>query len=116
MRKVLQCDWGDDIRWSSVDSVPGATTIQPGPYDVPELEAETYYAGVGPYGYGPKLIYRTSDDVFKEPTGIYPRRRLMRVVPVPDSHDFGPNVTWDAIRDQVCVLLLPKCFFVTLHS
>ena len=59
----------EDILWSSDDSVSSATTIVSTPYDVPKIEANLYYAGVGPKGCGPKLIYRTSDDKFEEPHG-----------------------------------------------
>ena len=91
----------DEDLWSSNDSFSSATTVEPSPYDVPKLEANLYYAGVGPQGHGPKLIYRTSKDVFKEPSGPEAYKRLMRVIAVPGNHEFGPNVTWDVIRDQV---------------
>lgn len=52
--------------WSSEDGVSGATTVEPTPYEVPKLEAHFYYAGVGPKGHGPKLVYRTSDDKYKD--------------------------------------------------
>ncbi|KAI0247604.1 hypothetical protein BJV78DRAFT_1380229 [Lactifluus subvellereus] len=103
----------DEDLWSSDDSVSSATTVEPSPYDVPKLEANLYYAGVGPKGRGPKLIYRTSEDVFEEPSGPEAYKRLMRVIAVPDTHEFGPNVTWDAIRDQVVVLLDQKKIKVT---
>ena len=96
---------GDERPWSSDGRIASATTVEPRPYDVPKLEANLYYAGVGPKEKGPKLIYRTSKDVFEEPSGPEAYTRLMRVVAVPDTHDFGTNVTWDAIRDQVRGLL-----------
>ncbi|KAH8116061.1 hypothetical protein DFH11DRAFT_1507017 [Phellopilus nigrolimitatus] len=90
------------------------TTVELSPYEVPKLEANLYYAGVGPKGRGPKLIYRTSEDVFEDPSGPEAYKRLMRVVCVPDTHDFGTDdVTWDAIRDQVVVLLDKKKIKVT---
>ena len=100
----------DEDPWSSDDGVSNATTVEPSPYDVPKLEANLYYAGVGPKGCGPKLIYRTSEDVFEEPSGPEAYKRLMRVIAVPDTHEFGPNITWDAIRDQVRGLLVPQQF------
>ncbi|KAG9016342.1 hypothetical protein FRB90_003216 [Tulasnella sp. 427] len=103
----------DESLWSSDDDVSGATTVEPSPYDVPKLESNLYYAGIGPKGRGPKLIYRTSKDVFEEPSGPEAYKRLMRLVPVPDTHDFGLNVTWDIIRDQVVVLLDQKKIKVT---
>ncbi|KAI0087748.1 hypothetical protein BDY19DRAFT_1010342 [Irpex rosettiformis] len=67
-----------------------------------------YYAGVGLKGRGPKPIYKTSEDIFEAPSGPEAYKRLMRVIAVPDTHEFSPNVTWDAIRDQVVVLLNQK--------
>ncbi|KIO23305.1 hypothetical protein M407DRAFT_214897 [Tulasnella calospora MUT 4182] len=98
-------DSDDDSLWSSDDNVSGATTVESTPYEVPKIEANLYYAGVGPKGRGPRLIYRTSDDKFEEPSGPEAYRRLMRVIAVPDSHEFGQNLTWDMIRDKVVELL-----------
>ncbi|KAI9430420.1 hypothetical protein H4582DRAFT_2121947 [Lactarius indigo] len=90
---------------SNNDSVTSATTIESTPYEVPEIEANLYYSGVGPKGHGPRLIYRTSDDKFEEPYGPEAYGRLMRVVAIPDSHEFGQNGVWDTVRDQVVELL-----------
>ncbi|KAI0262720.1 hypothetical protein BC834DRAFT_925125 [Gloeopeniophorella convolvens] len=98
-------DSDEDGSWSSDDSVSSATTVESTPYEVPKIEANLYYAGVGPKGRVPKLIYRTSDDEFEEPSGPEAYKRLMRVVAVPDSHEFGQNGMWDAVRDQVVALL-----------
>jgi hypothetical protein len=91
----------EDGSWSNSDDsdVSSATT----PYKVPKMEANLYYAGVvGPKGRGgPKLIYRTSDDKFEEPDGPEAYMRLMRVIAVPDSHEFGQNGRWDTVRDKV---------------
>ena len=106
-RAALSCgDSDEDSFRSSDDSVSSATT----PYEVPKIEANLYYAGVGPKGRGPKLIYRTSDDIFEEPSGPEAYRRLMRIVAVPDSHEFGHNGMWDAVRDQVRGLLVTQQF------
>ncbi|EJC99999.1 uncharacterized protein FOMMEDRAFT_142497 [Fomitiporia mediterranea MF3/22] len=101
-RAVLSSDESGDSDEDSDDSVCSATTT---PYEVPKTEANLYYAGVGPRGRGPKLIYRTSDDKFEEPSGPEAYKRLMRVVAVPDSHEFGQNEMWDTVRDQVVKLL-----------
>ena len=97
---------GEEDFWPSDDSVSSATTAELSPHDVSKLEANLYYAGVGPKGRGPKLIYRTSDDKFEEPSGPEAYTRLMRVVAVPDNHEFGQNGMWDRVRDQVCGLLV----------
>ncbi|KAA1475589.1 hypothetical protein DENSPDRAFT_874109 [Dentipellis sp. KUC8613] len=103
----------DESLWSRGDTVSSATTVELSPFDVPKLESNLYYAGVSPNGRGPKLVYRTSEDVFEVPSGPEAYKRLMRVVCVPDTHNFGPGVTWDAIRDQVVVLLDRKKIKVT---
>jgi hypothetical protein len=92
------------------DEDTSATTIESTPYEVPKIEANLYYAGVGPKGCGPKLIYRASDDKFEEPSGPEAYRRLMRVVAVPDSHEFGQNGMWDTVRDKVRGLLVTQQF------
>ncbi|KAH9047158.1 hypothetical protein EDB84DRAFT_1264204 [Lactarius hengduanensis] len=98
-------DSDDDYLSSSDDSVS--------PYEVPRIEANLHYAGVGPKGRGPKLIYRTSDDRFEEPRGPEAYKRLMRIVDVPDSHEFGQNGTWDRVRDRVVELLDQKSIRVS---
>ncbi|KAJ3724143.1 hypothetical protein DFJ43DRAFT_1226334 [Lentinula guzmanii] len=103
----------DDNLWSSDDSVSSATTAEPSAHEVPKLEANLYYAGVGPKERGPKLIYRTSEDVFEAPSGPEAYKRVMRIIAVPDTHEFGSKVSWDAIRDQVVVLLDQRKIKVT---
>jgi hypothetical protein len=78
------------------------------PYDVPEIEANLYYAGLfGPSGGGPKLVYRTSRErkKFIPPTGPEAYPRLMRLVGVPASHklgeELGNNRLWDIVREEV---------------
>jgi hypothetical protein len=100
----------EDNLWSSDDSVSSATTPESIPYPVTKVEANLYYAGVSPKGRGPKLICRTSDDKFEEPSGPEAYKRLMRVVAVPDSYEFGQDRTWDTIRDQVRGLLVTQQF------
>ncbi|KAG2003752.1 hypothetical protein CC2G_004334 [Coprinopsis cinerea AmutBmut pab1-1] len=105
----------EDDLCASDDSVSSATTTAaPSPYDVSKLEAHLYYAGLGPKGRGPKLIYRTSDDVFEAPSGPEAYKRLMRIVAVPDTFEFGTDVTWDGVRDQVVMLLNQRNIKVTL--
>ncbi|KIO20961.1 hypothetical protein M407DRAFT_29405 [Tulasnella calospora MUT 4182] len=93
---------------SSDDSVSSTTTVESTPYEVSKFEANLYYAGVRANGRGPKLVYRTSGDKFEEPSGPEAYKRLMRVVPVPDSFEFGQNGSWDGVRDKVVELLDKK--------
>ncbi|KAF8873982.1 hypothetical protein CPB84DRAFT_1798064 [Gymnopilus junonius] len=106
-------DSDDDSLWSSDDSASSPTAVESTPYEVPKIEANFYYAGVGPNGRGPKLIYRTSDDIFEEPSGPEAYRRLMRLVAVPDDHEFGQDGMWDRVRDKVVELLDKKNISVT---
>lgn len=102
---------GDSLRFSNAsDSISRATTVESTPYEVSKVEASLYYAGVGSQGYGPKLIYRTSDDKFEEPSGFEAYTRRMRLVPVPDSHEFGEDGMWDIVRNRVCGLLVTQQF------
>ncbi len=75
------------------------------PYEVSPAEARLYYAGIGPKGRGPKLIYRTSSDIFEEPSGPEAYRRLMKAITVPNDHKFSKDRQWDRVRDKVCPLL-----------
>jgi hypothetical protein len=86
---------------SNDDSFSSGTSAEVIPEVVPKIEAKLYYAGVGLMGRGPKLIYRTSDDIFEEPSGPEAYKRLMRIIAVPDDHEFGQNGMWDRVRDQV---------------
>ena len=78
------------------------------PYDVPEIEANLYYAGLfGPSGGGPKLVHRTSRErkKFIPPTGPEAYPRLMRLVGVPASHKLGEELSnnrlWDIVHEEV---------------
>ncbi|KAL4256299.1 hypothetical protein AB1N83_013340 [Pleurotus pulmonarius] len=75
------------------------------PYEVSPAEARLYYAGIGPKGRGPKLIYRTSSDIFEEPSGPEAYRRLMKAIAVPNDHEFSNDRQWDRVRDKVVELL-----------
>ncbi|KAG9078854.1 hypothetical protein FRC06_008135 [Ceratobasidium sp. 370] len=106
-------DSDDESVWSSSNSVSSATTAVSAAHEVPKVEAHLYYAGVGPRGRGPKLIYRTSDDIFEEPSGPEAYKRLMKAIAVPESHEFGQDGMWDMVRDKVVVLLNMRNIKVT---
>ncbi|KAI1791811.1 hypothetical protein LXA43DRAFT_1136373, partial [Ganoderma leucocontextum] len=75
------------------------------PYDVSKLEADLYYFGIrGPRHRGPKLIFRTSKDVFTAP-GPEQDPRLMRLRPVYEHHKLGEDDLWATIRSNVIKLL-----------
>jgi len=93
-----------DSLWPSSESESSATTVESSPHEPSRIEAHLYYAGIRENGRGPKLIYRDSSDVYVEPTGPEEYKRLMRLVAVPDDHEFGENGLWERVRDKVRVL------------
>ncbi|KAH9180786.1 hypothetical protein EDB89DRAFT_2110805 [Lactarius sanguifluus] len=96
----------EDSIWSNWnDSTSSVSSVEPSPHEVPKVEANLYYAGLSPNGRGPKLIYRTSNDIFIEAEGPRAYKRLMRLCPVPEDHELGQDGRWDCIRDQVVELL-----------
>jgi hypothetical protein len=103
-------DSDEDSIWSSSDPISTATTVESDPYEVSRFEAHLYYAGVRGNGHGPKLIFRTSDDEFEEPSGPEAYSRLMKVIDIPDDHEFGQNGMWDTVRDKVRGLLVTQQF------
>lgn len=69
-----------------------------------EIESFGYYGGLGELNRGgPKLIYRTSKDLFREVVGPYSYYRTMKMREVPEDHEIGKGGLWDRIRDRVCI-------------
>lgn len=108
-----ECSAKAHVRASSSDessdsfaSESTATTVETDPHEPSRIEAHLYYAGLRPKGRGPKLVYRDSSDVYEEPSGPKEYKRLMRLVAVPDDHEFGKDGLWDRVRDRVRVSLL----------
>lgn len=95
-------DDGSDYEDSSADT---SSSVDRSPHEVSRLERHFYYAGLGPNGRGPKLIYRTSDDKFVDLKGPKADKRLMKLCPVPEDHELGHPGRWDRIRDEVRVAL-----------
>ena len=54
------------------DPFDGDWSVEASPHDVPRIEAHLYYAGIGPKGRGPKLIYRNSKHCKHQ--SIFPRK------------------------------------------
>ena len=94
--------------WSSPASESAATTVEADPHEPSRIEAYLYYAGLRSRGRGPKLVYRDSSDVYEEPSGPEEYKRLMRLVAVPDNHEFGKDGLWDRVRDKVRGLLVTQ--------
>ena len=92
-----------DDSWENDSSIYSANSSQ---YDVSELEAHFYYFGIrGPRRRGPKLIFRTSTDVFTVPLGQEQDIRRMQLQPVYEHHKLGKDDLWATIRSKVRELL-----------
>jgi hypothetical protein len=85
---------------------PSICSVESSRYDVSKLEAHLYYFGIrGASRRGPKLIFRTSKDVFTAPSGPEQDLRLMRLLPVYEHHKLGKDDLWATIRTKVRDLL-----------
>lgn len=77
-----------------------------------EIESFGYYGGLGERNRGgPKLIYRTSKDLFREVVGPYSYYRTMKMREVPEDHEIGKGGLWDRIRDRVCLF---RCMIASI--
>ena len=74
------------------------------PHDVSKVEAYLYYYGIrGSICWGPKLVFRTSKDVFPVP-GPEEYARSMRLLPVYEHQELSKDNLWATIRSKVCDL------------
>ena len=90
--------------WEDDDS-SSMTSIQSS-YEVPKLEKHLYYFGLrGNRHLGPKLVFRTSTDVFTPPTGPEHDPRVMQLLGVYHHNKLGQNKLWATIREEVHDLL-----------
>ncbi|KAK0190382.1 hypothetical protein F5146DRAFT_1137223 [Armillaria mellea] len=109
VRRVLQGIGRDplsDDSDSDYSSDRSSLWTSSSPYDVSKLEARLYYFGIrGPSRRGPKLIFRTSKDVFTAPSGPEQYSRLMQLRPVYEHHKLGEDDLWATIRSKVVKLL-----------
>ena len=88
------------------DSSSSSVSSESSPYDVSKLEADLYYFGIrGLRCRGPKLIFRTSKDIYKGPLGPMQDHRLMHLQPVYEHHRLGKDDLWATIRSRACDLL-----------
>ncbi|KAG8771551.1 hypothetical protein FRC19_003842 [Serendipita sp. 401] len=92
--------------WENEDDSSSTSSDESSRYDVPKLEAYLYYFGIrGPRHQGPKLIFRTSKDVFTPPSGPEQHPRLMKLLPVYEHNELGRDDLWTTIRSKVVELL-----------
>lgn len=67
-----------------------------------ELEQRCYYFNIrGDGRLGPKLIYRTSKDIFTPPSGPENEIRSIRLLQVGSHAQLGKDDLWAAVRDKV---------------
>ncbi|KAL6306131.1 hypothetical protein BKA93DRAFT_816510 [Sparassis latifolia] len=72
----------------------------------PSSEKHLYYFGLcGNRHLGPKLVFRTSTDVFTPPTGPEHDPRLMQLLGVYNHNKLGQDNLWATIHEEVVQLL-----------
>ncbi|CAE6507643.1 unnamed protein product [Rhizoctonia solani] len=92
--------------WGKDDDSSDGTSVGSSIHAVPKLEAYLYYFGIrGRRHLGPKLIYRTSKDVFTSPSGPEQDARIMRLLPVYTHNKLSQDNLWGTIRNEVVKLL-----------
>src|SRR5258708_7268832 len=70
---------------NSLWEVSSVSSVKSSRYDVSKLEAHLYYYGIrGPRRLGPKLIFRTSKDIFTAPSRPQHDSRLIRLLQASD--------------------------------
>jgi hypothetical protein len=85
------------------DDSSSISSVETSGHSVPQLEAYLYYFGIrGDRRRGPKLIYRTSKDVFTPPLGQEEDPRVMQLLPVHEHDALGKDGLWASIRSEVC--------------
>ncbi|KAI0033139.1 hypothetical protein K488DRAFT_85147 [Vararia minispora EC-137] len=96
----------EDLKlWDSDDS-SSATFFDSSRHGVPKLEAHLYYHGIrGERKPGPKLIFRSSTNIFTPPTGPSGDLRKIQLLPVYEHPKFGHNNLWATVRDKTVELL-----------
>lgn len=95
----------ESIRLWEDDEYFSMTSIQSA-YKVPKLEKHLYYFRLrGNRHHGPKLVFRTSTDVFTPPTGSEHDPRVMQLLGVYHHNKLGQDNLWATIREEVHDLL-----------
>ncbi|KAG9103361.1 hypothetical protein FRC06_011308 [Ceratobasidium sp. 370] len=75
-------------------------------HGVSKPEAYLYYYGLRGNGQpGPKLIYRTSTDIFSPPSGPWQDLRMTQLLTVHEHAKLSQNNLWATIRDETVGLL-----------
>lgn len=93
--------YGDLNLWDS-DDASSLTSVDSSVHGVSKFEAHLYYHGLrGNRKPGPKLIYRTSTDIFSPPSGPSQDLRMMQLLTVHEHAKLSQNNLWATVRDEV---------------
>ena len=86
---------------------PGVFRPAPAPAPAPETPPSVLGSGrtMIPSTFGPKLVFRTSKDVFTLPTGPEHDPRVIQLLSVHDHNKLGQDNLWVTIREEVRDLL-----------
>ncbi|GBE86227.1 hypothetical protein SCP_0901060 [Sparassis crispa] len=94
------------ISGSGRTTIPPARLLLSPQTTSPNSEKHLYYFGLcGNRHLGPKLVFRTSTDVFTPPTGPEHDPRLMQLLGVYNHDKLGQDNLWATIREEVVQLL-----------
>lgn len=84
------------------DDASSLTSFDSSEHGVHKSESYLYYYGLrGNRKLGPKLIYRTSTDVFSPPSVPWQDVRMMQLLTVHNHAKLGQENLWATIRDEV---------------
>ncbi|KAG8744391.1 hypothetical protein FRC12_014803, partial [Ceratobasidium sp. 428] len=96
----------DNLGLLDDDNTSSMTSVDTSDRGVSKMEADFYYYGLhGSRKPGPKLIYRTSKDVFSPPSGPAQDLRMMQLLTVHDHPKLGKNELWTRIGPIVAETL-----------
>ncbi|KAH6906928.1 hypothetical protein BKA70DRAFT_382017 [Coprinopsis sp. MPI-PUGE-AT-0042] len=99
-------DASDNSMWSRSSTVSSATTVESYPNNPSEYEAVNFFSGISSRSHGPRLVYRSSEDEFEEPSGPEAYKRKIRAIPVEDDHEIYKD--WEPIVDETAEVLTRK--------
>ncbi|KAI0091513.1 hypothetical protein BDY19DRAFT_983828 [Irpex rosettiformis] len=82
------------------------TYVDSSEHGVEKFEAYLYYVGLrGNRKLGPKLIYRTSTDIFQPPYGQHRTARMMQLLTVHNHAKLSQDNLWATIRQETVKIL-----------
>ncbi|CAE6424768.1 unnamed protein product [Rhizoctonia solani] len=88
-----------------LDSVSATSPNHPDRHVISDIEQNVYYHGIRGSVRGPKLIYRSGNDVFVPPSGPHGACRVVKLLPVYKHDKLGKDNLWLNILREVVGLL-----------